>query len=302
VTRSGLAPAPGAQGPGPLPRELLQALDLRLARRAASPLPGDHLAPGVGLGTELQQLRPYEVGDDVRQLDPAATARTGDPHVRLQVPERALTTWLVLDLSASMAFGTADRLKADVGSGVAQAVGQLAVRRGGRVALMTFGAPESPMLPPRGGRGALAAIKRAVEEGVGPDGTADPNGLSEALMRVGRMARASGLVVVISDFRDGAGWERALRRLTYRHSVLAVEISDPRESQLPAVGQLALVDPETGQVVDVNTRSARVRERFAAAERERVASLSEVFRRAQVQHIRLSTEGIWLRELGRGLK
>jgi uncharacterized protein (DUF58 family) len=302
VTPTGLAPPPGAQGPGPLPRELLQALDLRLARRSASPLPGDHLSPGVGLGTELQQLRPYEVGDDVRQLDPASTARTGIPHVRLQVPERALTTWLVLDLSASMAFGTADRLKADVGSGVAQAVGQLAVRRGGRVALMSFGTPHAPMLPPRGGRGALAAVKRAVDEGIAPDGTGDPKALSEALLKVGRMARASGLVVVISDFRDSAGWERSLRRLTYRHSVIGIEISDPRESELPAVGQLALVDPETGQVVDVNTRSVRLRERFAEAERDREARLAEIFRRATVQHIRLSTEGIWLRDLGRGLK
>jgi uncharacterized protein (DUF58 family) len=302
VSAAGVAPPPGAQGPGPLPRELLQALDLRLARRSASPLPGDHLSPGVGLGTELAQLRPYEVGDDVRQLDAAATARTGEPHVRLQVPERALTTWLVLDLSASMAFGTADRLKADVAGGVTLAVGQLAVRRGGRLALMTFGAPEAPMLPPRGGRGALAAVKRAVDEGVAPDGFNDPHALAGGLLRVGRMARASGLVVIVSDFRDETDWQRPLRRLTYRHSVVAVEVSDPREAELPAVGQLAVVDPESGQIVEVNTRSARLRERFAAAERDRRDRLSETFRRAAVQHIRLSTSGIWLRELGRGLK
>jgi uncharacterized protein (DUF58 family) len=281
---------------------LLQALDLRLARRSASPLPGDHLSPGVGLGTELAQLRPYEVGDDVRQLDAAATARTGEPHVRLQVPERALTTWLVLDLSPSMAFGTADRLKADVAAGVARAVGQLAVRRGGRVALMTFGAPDAPMLPPRGGRGALAAVKRAVDGGVAPDGHSEPNALGNMLLRTGRMARASGLVVVISDFRNETGWERPLRRLTYRHSVVAIDIADPREAELPAVGQLALVDPETGQVVEVNTRNPRLRERFATAERDRRAQQSEIFRRAAVQHIQLSTEGIWLRDLGRGLK
>ena len=88
----------------------------------------------MGTGTELAQLRPYQPGDDVRQLDPAASARTGVPHVRQHVPERMLTVWLAVDLSASMAFGTADRLKSDVAEGVADVVGTLAVRRGGRSA------------------------------------------------------------------------------------------------------------------------------------------------------------------------
>ena len=117
-----LQPPAGRQGPGPMPGALLRALDLALVRRAGGLMPGDHLSPGAGAGTELVQLRPYQVGDDVRQLDPAATARTGIPHVRLQVPERALTTWLVLDVSPSMAFGTEQRLKADVAMGVAAAV------------------------------------------------------------------------------------------------------------------------------------------------------------------------------------
>src|SRR5204863_276717 len=96
------------QGPGHMPQRLLEALDLVVAQRASGALPGDRRAAGLGVGTELAQLRPYQVGDDVRQLDAAATARTGQPHVRLHVPERTLTTWLLLDVSASMAFGTAN--------------------------------------------------------------------------------------------------------------------------------------------------------------------------------------------------
>src|SRR5204863_527674 len=99
------------QDPGPMPQRLLEALDLVVARRASGALPGDRRAAGLGVGTELAQLRPYQVGDDVRQMDPSATARTGQPHVRLHVPERTLTTWILLDVSPSMAFGTADRLK-----------------------------------------------------------------------------------------------------------------------------------------------------------------------------------------------
>ena len=104
-------------------------------------LPGEHRAPGVGTGTELAQLRVYQPGDDVRQLDPAASARTGLPHVRLHVPERLMTAWIVLDVSPSMAFGTGLRLKSDVAAGAAAVLARLAVRRGGRAGLVLCGGP-----------------------------------------------------------------------------------------------------------------------------------------------------------------
>jgi uncharacterized protein (DUF58 family) len=306
MTEPGLAPPAGRQGPGPLPRPLLQALDLRLARRSASPLPGEHRSPGVGQGTELTQLRPYEVGDDVRQLDAAATARTGEPHVRLHVPERALTTWIVVDVSPSMAFGTADRLKADVAHGVSLAVAQLAVRRGGRLAMLTFGADKPRLIPPTGGRQAVARVRRALEEGVAvdPDGPRAPDRtvLSRALTRIGKMAKASGLVVVVTDFRDEDDWQKPLRRLSLLHSVVAVEVTDPRERELPAVGRLAVVDPETGRVVEIDTNRPKLRWKFAAAEADRRAQLTNDLKRAGVQHIELTTEGEWLRDLGRGLR
>ena len=169
-----LRPPDGRQGPGPMPGALLRMLDLALVRRAGGTLPGDHLAPGAGTGTELVQLRPYQVGDDVRQIDAAATARTGVPHVRLQVPERTLTTWLVIDVSPSMAFGTARRLKADVAEGVAIAVARLATRRGGRAGLLRAGAADDLLLPPRGGRHAQLAIERVVRRGRGRRCRCDP--------------------------------------------------------------------------------------------------------------------------------
>src|SRR3954469_20402749 len=223
-----LAPPVARQGPGPLPAGLVDALDLAMARRAAGVLPGERKAPGVGTGTELFQLRPYQPGDDVRQLDAAASARTGIPHVRLQVPERSLTTWIVLDVSPSMAFGTADRLKADVAEGVVLVVSRLAARRGGRVALLTSGATPQRFLPPRSGRGALAPIRRVLSEGVARDGQHDPDALERALRRVAQLSKHHGLVVVISDFRGPRTWRRALAALRQRHEVLAVEVRDPR--------------------------------------------------------------------------
>jgi uncharacterized protein (DUF58 family) len=297
-----LRPPAARQGPGRMPAPLVDALDLVVARHAAGALPGDRRAAGMGAGTELAQLRPYEVGDDVRQIDPAATARTGEPHVRLQVPERTLTTWIVLDVSPSMAFGTTQRLKADVAEGVADVLGRLAVRRAGRVALMTFGAGKPRLLPPRGSKPGFVAVRRVLSQGVAPDGHNEPKALAHALGRVGKVASQPGFVAVISDFREHDGWTRPLGALAARHSVLAVEISDPRESELPAVGRLALVDPETGERIEVDTSRRRVRERFAELERERREEIARELRRLHVEHVSLSTDRDWLLDLGRRLR
>ncbi len=297
-----LRPPAARQGPGPLPQGLLAALDLVVARRAAGALPGDRRAAGLGAGTELAQLRPYEVGDDVRQIDAAATARTGVPHVRLHVPERTLTTWILCDVSPSMAFGTAQRLKWDVAEGAAGVLGRLAVRRAGRVALMTFGAGRPRLLPPRASKPGVVALRRALAEGVAPDGVHAPHALADALRGIGRVATQPGLVVLISDFRDHDGWTRPLGALRQRHSVLALEVHDPREAAIPAVGRLALVDPETGERVEIDTSRTRVRERFAALEAQRRAQVAQELRRLQIEHVALSTEGDWLGELGKRLR
>ena len=298
---------PGRQGPGPLPSALVDGFSLELARRAAGVLPGDRPAPGLGPGTELAQLRPYVPGDDVRQLDAAASARTGIPHVRQHVPERALTTWIALDVSPSMAFGTADRLKADVAEGVTLVLARLAVRRGGRVSLATSGAAAERLLPPRSGRGALAGVRRVLSEGVAVDGSVaqhpgHPSALARTLVRLRTLAAHPGLVVVVSDFRGPRDWRPPMSALGARHSVVAVEVRDPREISLPAVGHLALVDPETGARVEVDTSSRRLRDRYAAAAAQERTGVMDELRRARARHVILSTEGDWLREFGRHLR
>jgi uncharacterized protein (DUF58 family) len=290
------------QGPGRMPQGLLEALDLVVAKRTAGALPGDRRAAGLGAGTELAQLRPYEVGDDVRHIDAAATARTGEPHVRLHVPERTLTTWIVLDVSPSMAFGTADRLKYDVAEGVVGVIGRLAIRRAGSVGLVTFGAGRPRLLPPRASKPGLVALRRAVAEGVVPDGESDAHALGLALRRLRSVALQPGLVVVVSDFRGQEDWVSPLRGLGQRHSMLAIEIRDPREGSLPAAGRLSLVDPETGDLIEVDTSQRTLRERFAALEAAGRAEVAKTLRRLEVTHVVLSTEGDWLRELGRRLR
>ena len=291
---------PARQGPGPTPAALIDALALSLARRGAGVLPGDRLAPGVGSGTELAQLRPYQLGDDVRQLDPAASARTGIAHVRLQVPERILTTWLVLDVSASMAFGTADRLKSDVAEGVAQVVARAATRHGGRLAVLTAGGPER-MLPPRGGPYAKIGAAQAARGGRRRRRRRRPRDRDGAASRRPARAPAGPRRRRVGLPRPDRLAARAARgRRAPPHA--RVEIRDPREERLEPVGRLSLVDPETGALLEVDTSRPGLRERFAAAAAQERAGVAAALRRAGAGHVVLSTQGDWLRALGRALR
>ena len=146
------------------------------------------------------------------------------------------------------------------------------------------------------------ALRRRLGEGVAPDGAGDPRALANALVRVGQVARQPGLVVVISDFRDQEDWTAAMGSVAVRHSVLAIEVRDPREAEVPAMGHLALIDPETGERIEIDTSRRSVRARFAAIEAEARARVASDLRRLRVNHVVLSTRGDWLRELGSGLR
>jgi uncharacterized protein (DUF58 family) len=273
---------------------LLRALDLKIGRRIDGLLAGEHRTSAVGLGTELAQVREWEPGDDVRRIDWNATARSGEVQVRVDVAERALTSWVLLDVSPSMRFGTADRRKWDVAEGVAVAMGHLASRRGNRIGVATFGGTTSLMLRPRQGRvgllGVLLAVRRDPEtERVGP------TSIGAALTQVARIARQRSVAVVVSDFRGPRDWRAPLLRLASRNAVVAVEIRDPREQELPNVGHVWLVDPETGRKLHVDTARRSLRERFAqTAEAER-ADLARELASLGVPHLVLSTSGDWLR-------
>jgi uncharacterized protein (DUF58 family) len=287
---------PERPGPGPTPEALLRALDLTVGRRIRGLIPGEYRAHDLGGGTELAQVRPYEPGDDVRRIDWNVTARMMVPHVRVHVPERALTAWLLLDVSPSMTFGTADRRKADVAEGVAVAIGHLATQRGNRLGVVTFGSSRDRRIPPGLLAMLMAARVDAVEEGTGATTPADAIRIANAA------APRGGVVLLVSDFRGPRDWLGPLAALAARHHVIAVEIDDPREFDLPDVGELTLVDAETGREVRVDTSSPRLRDRFAGAAREERASVATDLRRLGVDHIVLSTAGDWLRTLAGELR
>ena len=288
-------PTSARPGPGPLPEALLRALDVSIGRRMEGLLAGDYRSTLLGDGTELAQVRPYVAGDDdVRRIDWNVTARTGVPHVRVHLAERVLVTWLVLDTSASMQFGTADRRKADVAEGVAIAVGHVATRRGNRLGLSTFGDATPRTLPPRQGRFGLLGLLSALRDSSAP-GNAGTSSLGDALHRTAALARQRSAVIVVSDFRGPLDWRRPLLELAGRHDVVAVEIRDPREQELPNAGVLWLVDPETGRQLRADTGNERLRARFAAAAAAERAEVARALASAGARQVVLTTAGDWLR-------
>ncbi len=282
---------------------VLRALELSVRRKVDGLLSGDHRSLRLGQGTELAQVRPYVPGDDVRKIDWNATARTGQPHVRVHVAERALTTWIVLDVSASMAWGTAERTKADVASGACLAIAHAATRGVNRVGMVTFGGAggDAGHRPPTQGRHGLLAVSSTLKEvrGTPAPSSVDPQpgeDLAAAMQRTGRLARSRSLVVVVTDLRGDAErtWRVPLLALAARHDVVVAEVLDSREQTLPAVGELTLVDPETGKLLRVDTSSRRLRERFATAAAAERAAVAGAVTGTGADHVVLTTEGDWL--------
>jgi uncharacterized protein (DUF58 family) len=286
--------SPDRPGPGPLPDALLRALDLKIGRRLDGLLAGEHRTAALGIGSELAQLREWEPGDDVRRIDWNATARSDTVQVRVDVAERALTSWLLLDVSPSMRFGTADRRKWDVAEGVSVAMGHVASRRGNRIGVVTFGASDTVSVRPRQGRVGLLSVLLAVRREPETERVGRTS-IGTALTQLARVAKQRSLAVVVSDFRGPRDWRTPLLRLASRHAVVAVEIRDPREQELPNVGHVWLVDPETGRRAHVDTSRKRLRERFAEAAADDRASLARELSSLGVPHLVLSTAGDWLR-------
>ena len=303
---SGAVPAKDARraavrpGPGPIPDEVVRTLEIALTRRTGGRMAGDHRGVGLGVGLELDRLRPYEPGDDVRRIDWNATARTGLPHVREDVPDRQLTAWLLLDRSPSMDFGTADRRKADVAEGAAIVVGRFVARRADRLGMVAFGGDALDVRPPAGGRTGLLGLHALLARDAVEDGRRGST-LADALRLVGAARTSPGLVVVVSDLRGPRDWQRPLTDVAGRHTVLVLEVGDPREEALVDVGELHLIDPETGRRLRVDTGDRRLREAFASTAARDRAEVADALRRLGIRHLRLGTAGSWLRDLAGGL-
>ncbi|ASU83909.1 DUF58 domain-containing protein [Nocardiopsis gilva YIM 90087] len=285
----------------------LRRLDLRVVRRLEGLLHGEHLGLRLGPGSEPAEARLYQPGeDDVRLMDWSVTARTTAPHVRDPVADRELESWTLLDLSASMDFGTGHQEKRDIAIGALAAVNVLTQRVGDRFGAHFLHRGQIRRWPARSGKTALPALLATVAAAPrtrpGADGGAT---FADALHDLSRTRGRRGLRVVISDFLDtppeaGAEppWERPMRRLAVRHQVLAVEVIDPRELDLPDIGLVAMTDPESGRTREVHV-SAKVRRDYRAAALAQRAAVQAGLRRCGVPHLVLRTDRDWIVDMAR---
>jgi uncharacterized protein (DUF58 family) len=266
----------------------LRRLDLTIRKRLDGLLAGEFLGILPGPGTERSGGRLYGPGDDARRIDWSLTARSLAPHIRTTDADRELETWLVIDRSASLDFGTALREKRELALCAAAAFGSLAQRGANRIGMIVSGGANLVRMLTK-----LDGMTRA-NAAASPTAT-----LTAALDKLQRIQIRRGQVIIVSDFLESQDWARAIRRLSLHHQVVAVQVIDPREFSLPAMGILGLVDPESGRTMHVQTNSKALRKRYAEAATARHQTIASRLRHAGTAHLILSTEDDWLREIVR---
>lgn len=297
------APSPPAELRQPLRRSadaesLLRRLDWHVVRRLDGILQGDYRSLFSGHGFDLSEVREYQPEDDVRYMDWNVTARMGEPYVRQYVEDREITAWLLLDLSPSVDFGTADSRKSDLVVDFAGVMARLLTRHGNKVGALLFSSDMDELLPARGGQ--LQTL-RIIHQLVRPDRheSRGVTNLRAILDRAGQMLPRRSLVFIVSDFITDDDWDAPLARLAQKHEVLAVWVSDPREEDIPPIGPLLLEDAESGRQVYVDTRDPMFQLRFRELVGERNRGIERVFAKHGVDSLRLSTAGSLVEEITR---
>ena len=268
---------------------MLRRLHWTVLRPLATRLGGDERSLVRGGGLELAEVREYQPGDDVRRIDWNATARTDRPFVREAFAERALDAWLVVDLSASVDWGTARCLKRDRAIELVAAASQILGHHGNRVGALLFAERPLGIVPPATGRVHLLRMLAHMREEP-RQAAAGRTDLRTALGAADGVIRRRSLVLVVSDFLAPDGWQDALGRLARRHEVVAVRLRDPREAELPDVGLVTLEDPETGEQATVDTGDRDLRERFRRAAEDQAARVAAELARHGVDRLELSTD------------
>jgi uncharacterized protein (DUF58 family) len=283
---------------------LLRKLELAVHNRLDGLLQGNYLGLVPGPGSEAGEARQYVPGDDVRRMDWPVTARTTIPHVRQTIADRELETWLVVDLSPSMDFGTARSEKRELVLAAITAVCHLTIRGGNRVGALVSNGKDSYVVPARAGRIHARYLVRRIAATARAEGSRADH-LGAMLESLRRPQRRRGLVAVVSDFLDHAPdgeplpWERPLRALSERHQLLGIEVLDPRELELPAAGLVTFQDTETGRELEVQTSDPQLRARYAAAALQQRDRIATALRHAGAAHLQLRTDRDWITDVVR---
>ncbi len=277
---------------------LLQRIDWMVLRRLNGLLQGKHRSSHRGAGTDLADLREYQSSDDVRHMDWNVTARMGQPHVRVYNEDRDMVAWLLIDRSPSQSFGSGAQSKQELMRDVALTLARWMGRHGDRVGAVIYHGEGHPpqVLPARGGRAQLLRLLQALQAPVAPP-SGRPTRLDTLLRHAGALVRGRCTLALLSDFISEPGWDTTLGRLAQRHDVLALRLIDPLERHWPDLGLITLSDPETGELLQVDTHDPRFRARFARLANERELQVHAQLTGAGADVLDLVTDGDWAQAL-----
>jgi len=289
-----------------IPREILKKIrqiELRTNRLVTESLAGQYHSVFKGQGMNFDEVREYQPGDDVRAIDWNVTARMNHPFIKKFVEERELTLMLVVDVSGSGLFGSRGQSKRELAAEIASVLAFSAIRNNDKVGLLLFTDEVEKFIPPRKGRG---HVLRVIREVLFFEPKRRGTDLVSALEFMGEVLPHKAIAVVISDFilPDGSGIlhklaQTALRVANRRHDVVAVQIADRFETELPALGRLILEDAETGEILEINTGNSGSRDAFTLRQQKQLAELARQFRSSGIDSIQLRTDEPYSAALGK---
>ena len=256
-------------------------------------LSGDYHSTFKGQGVEFDEVRPYVAGDDVRSIDWNVTARTGMPYIKRFSEERELTVLFLVDVSGSQSYGSTTRSKAELAAEVASLLALTAIRNQDKIGLVLFSDKIVKYIPPRKGRQSVMRLVREVL--AAEDDATGGTDIAGALRFLNGVQKRRAVVFLVSDFQcgssdDASAYEKLLRVVARRHDVIAIPVSDPAENELPLAGLAELEDPETGELLLVDTADSKVRTAFAEAARKEVEDRDRFFARNGIDNVPVATD------------
>jgi uncharacterized protein (DUF58 family) len=264
----------------------VQRIQIVANRTVNDLMAGQYKSVFRGRGIEFDEVREYQLGDDIRTIDWNVTARTGTPFIKRFCEERELTVLILVDVSASGVFGSGGQSKMDLIVEVAAMLMFSALKNNDKVGLITFCDKVIDYFPPRKGK---ANVLKLIRQLVSASPVPRETNLAVALDYLNRVQKRRGVVFLMSDFLAPSA-RHTITVANKRHDLIAVSVSDPREQALPDVGFITLKDAETGETVELDTRHAQVREMFQSRSSGRADVLAQTLKKAGVDQLRVQTD------------
>lgn len=272
-----------------IPKELfkkIRQLEIRTKGLVSNIFGGEYHSAFKGRGMEFAEVRPYQYGDDIRNIDWNVSARYGETFVKIFEEEREQTVLLVVDISGSEDFGSVYKFKREIAAEICAIVAFSAIQNDDKVGLLLFSDHVELFVPPKKGR---RHVLRLIRDLFAHERTSTQTNMSVALNHVVHALNRRSIVLLVSDFMD-SNFESPLRAVSRRHDTVAVHLLDPREMELPRVGLLELTDAETAENIVVDTSSVDVRSAFSENARLRCETVEQVLRRTRVDRIPVHTD------------